>query len=122
MSNLASGSYIDGTDIYLRHGDSFYVALSILTPEGETYLPGEGDVLHTQCRSEDQSQLLWDCVIPGDTLQFRIAPEYSRDKDCKTKWFYDVQIEFANGDIQTVIPKSRVVLLPEITLKDEAAP
>ena len=122
MSNLVYGSYIDGTDIYLRHGDSFYVALSIVTPDGSPYVPGDGEVLHTLCRSEDQSQILWDCVIPGVTLEFRIAPENTRDKDCKVKWCYDVQIEFANGDIQTVIPKSRVILLPEITTKNEETP
>ena len=42
MSNLVYGSYIDGTDIYLRHGDSFYVALSIVTPDGSPYVPGDG--------------------------------------------------------------------------------
>lgn len=97
---------IKGSSITLTKGDTF-VAQVEAYQNGELYVPQEGDVVRFAMKRDlaDEQCLIYK-NIPIDTMLLRI--ESNDTKDIKTNpydnsFWYDIQITFANGDVDTFI-------------------
>ena len=104
---------IVGTDIYLTRGDTGYLDLYIRNPETrQAYELVEGDTLVFTMRRSKRHPIVLQKELEGNFL--KIDPE-----DTETLEFgdyvYDIELTFANGDVDTVIPTSKFRLLDEVT-------
>ena len=112
---------VSGNAISLTRGDSFYSVLS-MKKNGLTYTPVEGDVIRFALKSAEMNKSGTDYketeplilkTIPNDTLMLYLAPS-----DTKTlpfgRYVYDIQITFANGDIDTFIAEVPFTLTREV--------
>lgn len=104
---------IKGTAITLTKGDSFYCHIE-LTKGGEPYAPEQADVVRFGLKkSFTDSEALVSKVIPNDTLILYLSPE-----DTKTlaigKYVYDLEVTYANGDVDTPVNQADFNLVPEV--------
>ena len=104
---------IDGTTITLTRGDSFYCQLS-LTRGGEAYTPDPSDTIRFALKKDYfDTEALITKTIPNDTLVLSLLPA-----DTKTLAFgtyvYDIEITFADGDVDTFINEAIFTLAPEV--------
>lgn len=105
---------VKNNSIEMTKGDSLYVEVGIFRADGTAYDPQEGDEVKFGVKlNEKQENLLIEKVIPNDTLLLHLNPE-----DTKTlavgKYVYDIQLTFANGDIDTFINKADFKLVAEV--------
>lgn len=104
---------INETAITLTKGDSFYCQIE-LTKNGEAYTPAEGDVIRFGLKkSPFDTDALLEKVVPNDTLLLHLA-----SADTKTlgagKYVYDLEITYANGDVDTFINQAEFNLVLEV--------
>lgn len=102
-----------GTNITLTRGDTFKAYVDIYNSDGTEYVPSEGDVVRFALKRSysDCSEVLIVKEIPIDTLLLQLDPSDTKDLSYKT-YVYDIQITFANGDVDTF-------LRGELTLTEE---
>lgn len=104
---------IDGTTITLTKGDSFYCQLT-LTKDGETYTPeAEDEIVFGVKKNYTDTTTVISATIPHDTMTLYIAPAATKTLSCGS-YVYDIQITFADGDIDTFINQAKFVLVPEV--------
>lgn len=111
----------DGTTIRMTRGDTAIFQIG-MTRNGETYTPQAGDAVRFSVKrsalnayrtdfADDEPLIHID--IPTDTMVLRINPA-----DTKALGFgeytYDIEITFANGDVDTFIHEARFILAPEV--------
>lgn len=107
-------SNIDGTTITLTRGDTFRTYVAIFDAAGTPYTPLPGDTVRFALKKKygDVKPLIKK-EIPTDTLLLQLDP-----KDTKRLPFddyvYDIQLTFANGDIDTFIDRAKFVLTEEV--------
>ena len=112
---------VNGTNIKLTRGDSFYCQLTI-TQGDDPYVPAEGDEIRFAMKRALMTPgdgNFVDCtalvskVIPNDTLILALTPT-----DTKTLKFglykYDIQITFADETVDTFI-SGDFEILPEVS-------
>lgn len=112
---------VEGTKISLTRGDTFYCDIS-MTRNGEPYVPVEGDSLRFVLKHADMinnnsaykdDEPLLDIDIPIDTCRLKIASEDTSELTFG-KYVYDIEITFANGDVDTFINNASFIILPEV--------
>lgn len=96
---------LNRTDIRLTKGDTFIAHVeAIRRSTGQAYTPVQGDEIRfalkkTYCDTE--------CIIekniPYDTMILRIDSEDTKELPTGVPYVYDIQITFANGDVDTFI-------------------
>lgn len=112
---------IDGTTISLIRGDSMSLQFT-LSKDDEEYIPFAEDHIRFAMKHSEllpgktgykdtEPVLVKD--IPYDTMTLKINPEDTKSLDFGS-YVYDVQITYANGDVDTFIPPSRFNLLAEV--------
>lgn len=109
-------SRIEGKSIYLTRGDTFRKPVEALLPESETemYDPIEGDSIRfAMKRSYEDVKPILVKDIPVDTMVLTLDPEDTKDLPFG-KYFFDIQLTYANGDIDTFITKGRLHLTEEV--------
>ena len=105
---------VDGTRITLTRGDSFYATVGINNANGEPYDPQEGDIIRFGLKVKaTDSDCLITKVIPNDTLVLALAPEDTKALPFG-KYVYDIELTFANGDIDTFINNAELSLIAEV--------
>lgn len=107
-------------DIYLTRGDSAYLDCDVKDRSGKPITLGSEDNLHIQVReAPDGGNVLFEGQVESDGrgLVWHILPEQTKTAP-KSRYYWDAQIEFSNGDVFTWIPASEFVLTPEVTEKD----
>ena len=111
---------VNGTAITLTRGDSFYSVLSMKKNE-LPYEPQQGDVIQFALKSaqmndkgeyKDTEPLILK-TIPNDTLMLYIAPNDTKQLPFG-RYVYDIQITFANGDVDTFISEAPFTLSREV--------
>ena len=109
---------IDGYKIFMTKGDTGILSLTIYDKKGEKYIPSFYDVClltikkHTS-QSAPSAQIQG--IVDGENVRFEIMPEDTSNLVCG-EYVYDIQVKFDyNGDINTVIPLSKFVLMQEVT-------
>lgn len=108
---------ITGTNITITRGDSAYINVTIKDSQGNVYTPSTDDTIRAQVRqSATSTQILFESVIPSDTLVWHIKPEDTQTASLNgATYVYDMQIETADGDTFTFIPQSNFIISKEVT-------
>ena len=106
-------SSVTGTTIKLTRGDTFKRTLT-LKRDGETYTPEIGDSIRFAMKKNYKSP---ECLIirpiPIETMLFHIRPNDTKDLPFG-EYVYDIEMTYANGDVDTFIDKARLILTEEV--------
>ena len=106
---------ISGTTIRMTRGDTAKIVLSLEDSEGNPYVPEPGDrIRFAMKRSYEDSDPVLIKEIPNDSLMLTIHPEDTKDFGMREKFVYDIEITYANGDVDTFIDKAKLVLTEEV--------
>lgn len=98
--------------ISLVRGDTLRLQVEVLV-NNEPYTPVSGDEVRFAMKQTYQSsKLLIDKLIPIDTLILKLDPLDTK-KLSFGNYVYDIEITFANGDVDTFI-RGEIELLPEV--------
>ena len=114
-------SSISGTTIKMTRGDTLIVQVSI-QKNGETYAPQEGAKVRFALKrnklksdrsgyADEEPLILKD--IPTDTLVLTLDPVDTKPLPFDT-YVYDIEIEFADGAVDTFIDKATFKLTEEV--------
>lgn len=106
---------ISGTTIKMTRGDTLRLNLSLTDEDGNVYTPLEGDHIRFAMKTgynEATPILVKD--IPNDTLQLVLNPEDTKDLPQPCTFVYDLEITYANGDVETFVDKAKLQLTEEV--------
>lgn len=112
---------VEGTTIYLTRGDSLFLQLS-LRKHRAPYTPDSADVIRFALKRNilnpnrsdfiDSTPLI-SKTIPNDTLVLELEPSDTKNLGFG-EYVYDIEITFANGDVDTFIADAKFVLTREV--------
>ena len=98
--------------ITLVRGDTLKIKVDIYV-NNELYIPTPEDSLRFAMKQSYQSgKTLIDKIIPSDTLILHLEPQDTKRLGFG-KYVYDIQITFANGDVDTFI-QGELELTPQV--------
>lgn len=106
-------------DIYITRGDSGYIGLELVDDHDQVIDVGDNDTIRCQVRKEpNDGEIVFNGTIEKseDTYVWHILPENTRGKDVAAEYWYDIEIEFSNGDVFTFVPTSKFALMSETTM------
>ena len=103
---------VKGTSIYLTRGDTLRIQLSI-TKNGEPYELQDGDIITFSLKKKiNDKECILQKTIGADYL-LEIEPEETKDLNFG-QYIYDIQMEYADGTIDTFITPSNFTLTDEV--------
>lgn len=106
---------ISGTTIKMTRGDTLRAELTLKDEEGNVYTPIQGDVIRFAMKREyDDAEPIINRVIPNDTMELVIYPEDTKNLPQPSNYVYDIELTFANGDVDTFIDKAKLMLTEEV--------
>lgn len=106
---------VSGTTITATRGDTVKIQLELIDSEGAVYTPVESDVIRFAMKEDyDDAEPLILKVIPNDTLILKLEPEDTKSLPQPSSYVYDLQITYANGDVDTFIDKAKFKLTEEV--------
>lgn len=96
---------IKGKDIYLTRGDTFRAQVGLQYKDGGEYTPVTGDRIRfaLKRRYNDNFPVFIKEIAIGDLI-LQIDPEDTKRLNFG-EYVYDIEITFANGDVDTFIGK-----------------
>lgn len=104
---------VSGTTITMTKGDTLRLTVGIKQANGQTYTPAEGDVVRFAAkRHYNDPQTVIRKVLPNDTLLLHLAPA-DTDLLMAGDYVYDIELTYANGDVDTFI-SGKLVLTNEV--------
>lgn len=110
-------SSVKGTTITMTRGDTFRTIVKMYIDSGHKteYIPQEGDVIRfaTKKKFKDTENIVFEKIIPNDTQILTIKPEDTKSMSFG-KYVYDIQITYANGDVDTFIDKATLAITEEV--------
>lgn len=104
---------IKGKRITLTRGDTFPCTVSILNPDGTPYEVQAGDTVRFMLSERAGGPTILSKTLSGGA--FQLDPADTNQLDFGT-YFFDVQMTFADGTVDTFIAEG------QLTLTDEADP
>lgn len=105
---------ITGKRIVLTRGDTLKATVTMLKPDGTEYTPESGDSIRfAMKKSFSDETVLVEKSIPNDTLLLKLDPEDTKNLDFGS-YVYDVQLTYANGDVDTFIDRASIELTEEV--------
>lgn len=112
---------VDGNTITMTRGDTVAILVS-MTRNGEQYIPQYGDVIRFAVKNAafnrgqtayiDPEPIIRK-IIPNDSLILRLDPEDTKSLPF-AEYAYDIEITFANGEVDTFIAEARLIIAPEV--------
>ena len=106
---------VNGNVITMTRGDTVKIRVSLKYKQsGETYTPQEGDEITFTAVNPFSEQKRIVKSIPIDTMLLSIAPEDTKALP-SGRYPFDIQIVFANGDIDTFITDGTLILDKDLT-------
>ena len=107
-------SSINGTTITLTRGDTFRAHIAITDSEGNEYTPQSGDSIRFAAKKnfKDLKPIIKK-TIPIDTLILHLTPEDTK-KLPFGEYQYDIQLTYADGDVDTFITNAILQITEEI--------
>ena len=109
---------ITDKNIFMTKGDTVKLSLTIYDKKGEKYIPSFYDVCLLTIKkytSQSAPSAQIKGTVDGENVRFEIMPEDTSNLVCG-EYVYDIQVKFDyNGDVNTVIPLSKFVLMQEVT-------
>ena len=110
MSSLVK----DNGNITLTRGDTFIATVNLFDKDNEPQTLQEGDAIRFALKMDyDDETVLIHKDIPIDTMVLYLAPEDTKDLEFGS-YVYDIQVTFANGVIDTVMPKKQFIIAEEV--------
>ena len=113
---------ISGTSVKLTRGDSFYCQIGITDASGDPYVMQTGDTVRfylkrnvmtaAQAEYADKRPLITK-IIPSDTLILHLDPEDTKSLSFG-EYVYDLELTYANGDVDTFINNAPFTLVAEV--------
>lgn len=105
---------VKGTRISMTRGDTCRIKLDLSDDLSEEYIPSDEDVIRFAVKKNytDSEPLIFK-VIPNDTLVLTIDPSDTKELAFGS-YVYDIQITFANGDVDTFITKASLKIEEEV--------
>ena len=102
---------IDKTHVKMTRGDTLILNLS-MSKNGAVFTPADGDVITFTLKktANDANALL---TKTADGTRIKIDPEDTKPLTFGS-YVYDIAITYANGDVDTFIPLSRLTLTEEV--------
>ena len=106
---------ISGTTIKMTKGDTLRATVALTDCEGNEYLPEEGDTIRFAMKRtyEDEAPLILRDISTEDLL-LTLYPEDTKNLEAPAAYVYDIEITYANGDVDTFIDKGKLVLTEEV--------
>lgn len=101
--------------ILMTAGDTFRAQVEIRYPDGQAYVPEEGDRLRFAMKLDSTSDdVLIKKEIPIYTMALQLDPDQTKGLVPGKTYLYDIELTHANGDIDTVISNGKMKVLPEV--------
>lgn len=106
--------FINDNIISLTRGDSLRSIVTIKNSDGTPYIPSSGDVITFGMKKHfEDTECLIKKNIPITTMELYIEPGDTKDLDFGD-YYYDIQIQFSNGDVYTFITFTKFRILREV--------
>ena len=104
---------INDNIIRITRGDTGYFSVKLFK-DGKDYTLGDKDTLvfSVKRRTTDSETLIRKELLASTLI--RINPVDTKDLQYGT-YYYDVQVTFENGDVNTVVQPTRFIILEEVT-------
>lgn len=97
-------------DIYLTRGDTAYIGLNLTGFDGTL----EDTLTMSVKKSVSDIDYTFQIIVPFGS-DIKILPEHTRELEYG-KYFYDIQLDMANGDVFTIVAPSKFVVTEEVTV------
>lgn len=106
---------VSGTTIKMTRGDTFRAILTLKDEDDNVYTPVTGDVIRFAMKKNynDSTPILLK-VIPNDTLELWLEPDDTKNLPQPSSYVYDIEMTYANGDVDTFIDKAKIMLTEEV--------
>lgn len=100
--------------VTMTRGDTCSIKISLSDGYGKEYIPDENDEIRFALKKtyDDDYPLIYK-VIPHDTMILKLNPSDTKELDFG-KYVYDIQITFANGDVNTFVTKAQFIIEEEV--------
>ena len=106
---------ISGTTIKMTRGDTLRAVLTLQDAEGNIYTPVSGDSIRfAMKRNYSDSAPIVLKTIPNDSLELVLDPDDTKSLPQPANYVYDIEITYANGDVDTFIDKAKLMLTEEV--------
>lgn len=106
---------VNGTTIVATRGDTIKVFVPMAYEDGTEYVPAEGDSIRFALKKDyNDETVLIEKAIPTDTLLLKIDPEDTKGLPQPSQYVYDIQLTYANGEVDTFIDKAKFKLTEEV--------
>lgn len=99
----------------MTKGDTLRLYLKLRDCEGDVYYPQMGDRIRFAMKtaySDDEPLILKG--IPIDSLILTLDPADTKNLEAPAQYVYDIEITYANGDVDTFIAKAKLTLTEEV--------
>ena len=109
---------IQGTNISMIRGDSEGIKVSCRDESGVDIPLVEGDIVYfTVKRSTNTEEKILQKIVTEFTEGVALITIFPEDtKELKTGiYYYDIQLNRANGQVKTIIPPSKFIINAEVT-------
>lgn len=106
---------VNGTTIKMTRGDTLKTFVTLLTSEGQEYIPAPNDHIRFAMKKtyKDAEPLILK-EIPNNTLELVLNPSDTKSLDAPGSYVYDIEITYGNGDVDTFIHKAKLMLTEEV--------
>ena len=106
---------ITGTTIRMTKGDTLPITLLLEDEFGRDYIPDEGDRIRFVVKQDiNDKEPLIEQEIPTNSLFLRLPPSATKELEAPETYVYDMEITYANGDVDTFINKGKLILVEEV--------
>lgn len=103
---------ISGKIVSLTRGDSFSTPIELVNEDGTPYEMQDGDSLRFMMTDFPGGVVLIEKAIPSDTLLLQLDPSDTNVLPFG-KYFFDIELTYANGKVETVIPEGQFNITAE---------
>lgn len=104
---------VSKTTISMTRGDTVRIQLALTEPDGEAYVPTEGDEIRFAATPKWGTETCVRIDVPTDTLLLEIQPSDTKQLAFGDYW-YDIQLTRANGDVDTFVDRAKLVVKEEV--------
>lgn len=102
--------------ITITQGDTLVTTVEIEQENGEPYVPDPEDRIRFALKSDySDAQPLIIKQIDNDTLELRLEATETKTLQAREKpYVYDIQMTYANGDVDTFIDRAKFYVTEEV--------
>ena len=105
----------------MTRGDTFRAKIRLVNRAGESYTPQTGDVItFAAMQKYDDAVPLIEKTIDNDSMELVLDPADTSALPYGS-YVYDMDLTYANGDVDTFIDKAILEILEKVPRSDEDA-